>query len=65
MTDKEIKISRVCKTALYTINKASDIDNIVIYITLTLDLDPDINMFDAITRTPSKYFSEDEFSDFG
>ena len=39
--------------------------NIFNDITLTLneDLDPDINMFDTITRSPSKYFSEDEFND--
>ena len=38
-------------------------NNIFNDITLTLneDLDPDINMFNTITRSPSKYYSEDQF----
>src|SRR6218665_2839000 len=57
-------MSRVCKAVSETIN-ASDMGNIFNNITLTLneDLDPDINMFDTLTRSPSKYFSEDEFTD--
>src|SRR6218665_135993 len=57
VADKETKMSRVCKAVSETIN-ASDMGNIFNNITLTLneDLDPDINVFDNITRSPSKHF---------
>jgi len=35
-----------------------------IALTLNPDLDPDINMFNTITRSPSKYFSEGQFNNF-